>query len=561
MMKAPALCRMMERVITPPDDRKARRPRNRTTRMQRFTRLTIALDDAADDDEKAAALAEYFAAAPPRDAAWALHLLLGRKLPRALPSPELRALAAEASGLPEWLIEVSLAAAGDLAEGVALLIPNGEIKGETTALHEVIEHQILQLKKASEAERRERTLAAWRALDACGRLVWNRMALGELRAAAPRGAVVRALAEVAGVEPAEMAHRLRGEWDPTAEAYTHILSGDHSQTSPGRPYPFHLASPLQADPEALGERAAWQAEWRWDGVRTQLLRRPAGVLLWSRAEELLTDCFPELAEAAGRLPEGTALDGMILAWRDEAPLPPDRLQARLGGKDPSKKTLQENPAIFMAFDLLELDSRDLRPEPLRQRRRMLEELSASLASEAPLRISPVLPAQTWQALADHCAQARANCARGLMLKRLDAPYRSGRLAGDWWKWHAAPHAIDAVLLYAQSANAVGGARHGLFTLGVWSEGLLVSVAKVASDLPEAELREIESFIRANTVEKHGPVRVVRQELVFELAFEGVQRSARHKAGLTLREPRVVRWKRGAMAGEAGEIDALRALIM
>lgn len=527
--------------------------------MQSFTQLLAALAHAADEAAKVEALTRYFRDATPADAAWALYLLTGRRLARSASVAELRRWAGEASGLPGWLIELSIEMAGDAAEAIALLLAASAAPGEAGPLHALIEERLLPLKELGDAKRRAAVLGLWGRLDSAGRILWNKLLGGELRGGPERGLIVRALAGVAGVSPAEMAHRLAADWPPTAAGWRHLISGDHALTSPGRPYPFLLASPLEGSPASLGPRAEWLAEWHWDGVRAQLLRRRGQVMLWTRGEELLTALCPEVAGRAAALPEGTALDGVLLAWRGGAPLPLDTLRRRLARKRPDRKLCEEIPVTFMAFDLLEAGGDDLCAAPLAGRRARLEALLEHSGEASALALSPRLEAEGWEGLEALRGEARAHGTRGLILKRLDSPYGAGR-GGEWRKWPAAPQALLAVLLYAARGPGLGSGSHRQFTLGVWSAGLLVPVARAEAALPEDQLSEIEAFVRANTVERHGPVRVVRQELVFEVEYEAVQASPRHKAGLTLRAPRVVRWRRDLLPGQAGGIEGLRGVI-
>lgn len=534
--------------------------------MQRLTRLFNELDEGSRAGDKLKALARYFSEAPARDAAWALYLLAGHRVRKSITAPQLREWAAGASGIPEWLIDAAQGVAGDLAETLALIMPDPTGAQPAPALHALIEERLLPLQELDEPRRREVVLQAWRELGATGRLIWNQLLGGEFRAPVERTLLIRALAALAGAAPAEMAHRLLAPWQPTEAGFRHLIAGDHSLSSPGLPYPFLLAGALEEPPAALGAREEWQAEWHWDGVRAQLIRRRGQVLLWSRGEELLTDRFPEIARAAGALPEGTVMDGVILAWSEQGPRPRGELQRRLGRQQLTRKILEETPAVFMAFDLLERDGFDLRGEPLLRRRAGLEAMMAGAgAGRTPdgaraIRLSEVVEGATWAEVERCRAESRRRGARGLLLKRGGAPYGTGRAGGDWLKWKCEPLTTRAVLLYAQRDATRGGGQGAGYTFGVWSRGLLVPVARTHEGLSDEERGEVEAFVKANTTERFGPVRVVRQELVFELAFEGVQASPRHKAGLILREPRIMRWQRDRLPGQADSIEALRALL-
>lgn len=525
--------------------------------MRRFAQLYAELDATTRTGDKVAALVAYFREAEPADAAWAAAFLTGRRPRRALSGRMLMGWAAELAGIPEWLAGESYDAVGDLAEVVALLLPEPE-RPDPPPLHRLVDERILALAALPEPERRVLVEDTWRILDAPSRLVWHKLITGEFRVGVARTLVVRALAEVAGTEPAVMAHRLMGSWEPTPEHWQRLLRGD-AAGDPARPYPFFLAHPLTAKPATLGAREAWQAEWKWDGIRCQLIRRAGTVVLWSRGEELVTTRFPEVAEAARALPDGVVLDGEVLAWDAAAgrPMPFARLQRRLGRVEVPDKLRREVPVALMAYDMLEHDGVDVRALPQSERRARLERLLAE--HPGALRLSPLVEG-TWAELAEQRLRARELAVEGLMLKRRDAAYGVGRTVGEWWKWKIDPYTVDAVLIYAQQGH---GRRAGLYTdytFGLWEGGRLVPVAKAYSGLTDAEIREVDRWVRAHTREKHGPVRVVEPQLVFELAFEALATSTRHKSGIAVRFPRMARWRTDKPPEQADRLDSLRALL-
>jgi DNA ligase-1 len=355
-----------------------------------------------------------------------------------------------------------------------------------------------------------------------------------------------------------MAHRLTGSWQPTETDYLQLLSGDGVR-DPGRPYPFYLAYTLEQEPEALGDIAEWQAEWKWDGIRAQVIKRADQILIWSRGEELVTERFPEIATACKWLPDGTVLDGEILAWKDTAPLPFAVLQRRIGRSKLGARILADAPVVFLVFDVLEHDGADARALPLSERRVLLERIVADTSVSA-LRASPLIHADSWDDLALLRGNARERAVEGVMLKRKTSEYGVGRKRGDWWKWKIEPFAIDAVLMYAQRGSGRRASLYTDYTFGVWHEGALVPVAKAYSGLTDAEIRRVDRFVRNNTIEKFGPVRSVTPSLVFEIAFEGIQSSTRHRAGVALRFPRMARWREDKKAAEADTLAALQELM-
>ena len=342
------------------------------------------------------------------------------------------------------------------------------------------------------------------------------------------------------MEPAIVAARLMGEWTPTAEWFERVLSAEHTDDDRSRPYPFSLASPLDSDVRALGDPQDWQIEWKWDGIRAQLIRRGADVHLWSRGEELITHRFPEITAAATHLPDGTVLDGEVLAFRDDRPLPFSALQQRIGRQKQVAQMSRAVPVVFMTYDILEHEGIDIRPRPQQERRALLEAL---LTSGGVLRVSPLVTADTWESLAAEREQSRALGVEGLMIKRRSSPYGVGRKKGDWWKWKIEPYTIDAVLIYAQPGSGKRASLLTDYTFGVWHEGELVPIAKAYSGLSNEEIAEMDRWIRRHTRERFGPVRHVEPLQVFELGFEGIAESSRHRSGIAVRFPRMLRWRK------------------
>jgi DNA ligase-1 len=536
--------------------------------MRRFAELYWRLDATAGTTGKLEALRDYFAAADPEDAACAVRVLSGERQLRAVSTTLLREWAAAEAGLPAWLVEDAYAHVGDLAETMALLLPDPEpaaADGVGMGLAECMRTTVEALRTADDGVKRATVRGVWKTLAARERIVWHKLLTGGCRVGVSRTLVARALAEVAGVEPAVIAHRLMGDGVPDAEAYRRLLAREPTPADARRPYPFFLASALDIPPRELGPVSEWLAEWKWDGMRAQLVRRGDDVAIWSRGEELVNEAFPEIVAAGMPLPAGTVLDGELLAARGGDLLGFAALSRRSGRRRVPRKLLDEVPCAFVAYDLLEQDGVDLRGEPLDERRRRLERLvtlpfSAGVAPEPRLLLSPRVDADDWDALAAARGSSRARGVEGIMLKRRGSPYGTGRTRGDWWKWKIEPLEIDAVLLYAQAGHGRRAGLHSDYTLGVWSDGRLVPVAKAYSGLADTEIVELDRIVRATTLERHGPVRVVQPTQVFQLAFEGVARSTRHKAGVAVRFPRIVRWRRDKSPPDANTLADLLGLI-
>ena len=528
--------------------------------MKRFAALFQALDQTTSTNAKVAELAEYFETAPPQDRLWTIALFSGRRPKRTVTATKLREWAAELAGIPQWLFEEAYPIVGDLAETIALILPD-PAGGSDLSLTEQIE-EIRGLAQLSEEDKKARILAAWDRLHTAERFVFNKLITGGFRMGVSQKLMTRALSRATGIEEAELAHRLMGDWSPDTTGFEQLIVEPDPEADLSKPYPFYLAYQLDGPVEDLGDAADWAAEHKWDGIRGQVILRGGAHFTWSRGEELMTDRFPELATLPDFLPSGTVLDGELLAWDNAADAPQsfNALQKRIGRKTVPKKLLAEAPVVLRAYDLLEDGGTDARALPFAERRARLETLFADLPDTLPLRLSPLLDFATWDQLADHRAQARDIGAEGVMLKRLDSPYRDGRRKGDWWKWKLDPLTIDAVMIYAQSGH---GRRANLFTdftFAVWSGNDLVPFTKAYSGLTDAEFREITNWVRKNTLERFGPVRSVKAAHVFEIAFEGIQESPRHKSGVALRFPRMLRWRKDKPVSEANTLDDLKEML-
>jgi DNA ligase-1 len=532
--------------------------------MKAFAALYQRLDRSTATLDKRAALVAYFRDARPHDAAWALYLLSGGKVGGArrkiAASGELRVWIAEASGLPAWLVADSYDQVGDLAETLTLLLDDPVGSAVDRPLAEWIEDHLLAVANQPEPVRRAAVEAGWMQLPAAERLVFNKLLTGALRVGVSQRLVQQALAELSGMDIARIAQRMLGEWVPSPGLLADLLSKEERPEDRQQPYPFFLASPLEAEVDSLGPISEWTLEWKWDGIRLQLLRRKGEVALWSRGEERLDGRFPEIEAAAMTLPDGTVIDGELLAWRgdDAQPLPFTALQTRIQRRKPGPKTLRDTPVRVLAYDLLELDGNDLRQQPLAERRARLAEVLATL-DDPRVVLSPTLDAADWHEAAAQRALARDRGVEGLMLKRSASVYQSGRRRGDWWKWKIEPLTIDAVMIYAQAGHGRRSTLYTDYTFGVWDGERLVPVAKAYSGLDDKEIMALDRWIRAHTIERFGPVRSVQGEQVFELGFEAVNRSSRHKSGIAVRFPRILRWRHDKPASEADTLAQLQAL--
>ena len=528
--------------------------------MQRFSQLYADLDRTTKTNAKVQAMVDYLREVPPEDAAWAVFFLTGQRLKRLISGKVLRDWALNATGLPEWLATDAHAAVGDSAETVSLLIDQGlvEPSGEVLSLSRWMEERILPLRGQPADSQEALVTDWWDHLPRAEIFLVNKLLTGGFRVGVSKLLVVRALAEVADLPRPAISHRLMGKWQPTGAWYQDLLDPDTGDDDSSRPYPFFLASPLEQEPSELGPIDDWLAEWKWDGIRGQLIRRAGETYLWTRGEELVTDRYPELTMMAEKLQDGIVLDGEILAWDEDGVMPFSILQKRIGRDKLGPKILKEAPVGFLAYDLLEEDGADLRTIPQAERRQRLEAIINAVGK--PLMSSDLVEAKSWQDLADIRGDSRAKRVEGLMLKRKSSAYGTGRQRGDWWKWKIDPLSLDAVMIYAQAGS---GRRANLFTdytFAVWKDDVLVPIAKAYSGLDDEEIRNLDRWIRRNTIERFGPVRSVTPHHVFELAFEGINASTRHKSGVALRFPRIARWRTDKKPADADTLEQVRALL-
>lgn len=526
--------------------------------MKAFSRLFQQIDQSTKTTVKVAALANYFRTAPDSDRLWTIALFSGRRPKRAITTTRLREWAAEQAGLPLWLFEESYPIVGDLAETIALILPPSSQISDNSLSFWI--NALQDMAQASDEDRKSRILQAWDQLDVTERFLFNKLITGGFRVGISQKLMTRALAQAIGKPETELAHRLMGNWTPDSTSFDALILADDPGLDASRPYPFYLAYALDAEPTDLGDTSDWRAEWKWDGIRGQLIVRDNQVFVWSRGEELMTNRFPELSHVHDFLPNGTVLDGELLAWDDQGPMPFNALQKRIGRKTVPKSLLKDAPVILYAYDLLEWGGQDLRDRPFDDRRALLDQALYDMPADASVRLSPRIAFDDWAQLATVRAGARDARAEGLMLKRADSPYLAGRKKGDWWKWKLDPLTVDAVMIYAQSGH---GRRANLFTdftFAVWQGNDLIPFTKAYSGLTDAEFREITAWVRKNTVQRFGPVRQVTPHHVFEIAFEGIHESPRHKSGLALRFPRMARWRQDKSTQDANTLDDLKQML-
>lgn len=523
--------------------------------MKTFTTLIEDLDSTNKTNDKLSAIQRFFESADDKDKVWCVALFTGRRPRRTVNASLLAEWARQIKDIPGWLFEESYHAVGDLSETIALILPEGKAETELSLADYMelitgLENEDIKVKEATIKD-------AWSNQDYYERFVFNKLITGNFRIGVSARMLTKALAATTGIDSEDLSHRLSGKWDPFKTSWNDLLRADVASDE-SKPYPFYLAYPLD-DLSIISDPAEWAAEWKWDGIRGQLIIRNGNVYLWSRGEELVNDQFPEIVEAAKKIEGNLVLDGEILPFKEGKPMPFAALQKRLGRKKVSKALLSEVPAAFYVYDILEHQGEDLRSRKYEERRKLL----LSVLEGRPDGIiipAPDIPFSSMEELKGWRERSRDHSSEGLMLKRKSSSYLAGRKRGDWWKWKIDPLTIDAVLIYAQPGS---GRRAGLYTdytFGIWKGEELVPVAKAYSGLTDLEITQVDKFIRANTLEKFGPVRSVKPELVFELGFEAISRSNRHKSGIAVRFPRILRWRMDKPAAEADSMESVTALL-
>jgi ATP-dependent DNA ligase len=527
--------------------------------MRRFTEFYEALDSTNSLNDKTGIIKDYFLKANENDKLWTLYLFSGGKLKKKFNTSQLKEWAIEYANLPGWLFDESYNSVGDLAETISLILPVKEFDSDETLTYWI--NYIEDINKVKEENRKEKIIEAWRRLNQNESFVFNKLITGGFRVGVSRKTITNALSELENIDKNIIEHRLTGSWHPDKTLYKDLLSGENTKDEISKPYPFYLAYPIEDEPEALGSPEEWQAEWKWDGIRGQLIIRERELFVWSRGEELVTEKFPEFEIAKNFLPDGIVLDGEIMCYSNGKPLPFNLLQTRIGRKNITPKILKEAPVVFMVYDILEFEGNDVRSSSLTERIQIISNYKLQITNNSSLKISEEIKFCDWDELRKIREKSREFLTEGIMLKKKDSTYKVGRKKGDWWKWKIDPFTIDAVLIYAQKGHGRRADLYTDYTFAVWDDGELVSFTKAYSGLTDIEIKEVDEFVKRNTLEKFGPVRTVRPELVFEIAFEGIAESGRHKSGVALRFPRISRWRKDKKKEEADSLESLRKLLI
>jgi len=525
--------------------------------LKHFAKLFTQLDQTTKTLVKISALVTFFEDATDEDKLWAIAILSHRRPKRTVKTNELRQWAAESANLPDWLFEESYHVVGDLAETIALVLPKAE-KIEEKPLSYWIDY-LKALKGQDEETRKSKVIDAWMNMDTTERFIFNKIITGGFRMGVSQKLMTRALSQYTGVEENMLAHRLMGNWSPDETSFEKLVISKDPGEDYSRPYPFYLAYAIEEDPQGLGSPKDWIAERKWDGIRGQVIVRNNELYVWSRGEELVTDKYPEYEIFKEQLPNGTVLDGEILPFKEGRPLPFNLLQTRISRKSLSKGILEKAPVIFKAYDILEWAHEDIREKPLLQRRQILTQLIHDFEG-GTLQMSEAVVFDNWQMLYDERENARQHASEGLMLKKAHSPYLIGRKKGDWWKWKVDPMTIDAVMIYAMRGHGRRANLYTDYTFAVWDGDQLVPFTKAYSGLTDKEIQEVDRYVKQHTIERFGPVRSVTPNLVFEIAFEGISRSKRHKSGVALRFPRIKRWRHDKPKEEANTLDDLHDLL-
>jgi DNA ligase-1 len=525
--------------------------------LREFSQLFHDLDESTKTNDRIDQLVKYLMEAPPENSIWVCWFLAGNRIQGAIKTSELRTFASERSGLPQWLIEECHDRVGDLAETISLLVST-EGGGAILSLSELISKFIEPMIGMDTEERKDNIFTVWNILGEVDFLPFHKLLTGGFRMGVSKGNLCKALARVGGVQPAIIAQRLTGNWSPKTLSMEGILNPGDDEDRLCQPFPFCLANPLQEEAENLGRLEDWQVEWKWDGIRAQLINRGGTCMMWSRGDESVGHSFPEVMNAGKWLPGDLCIDGEILAWGQDGLRSFSRLQTRLGRKEPGATILKREPVRFQAYDLLRLDGMDMRMVSLEERRKKLEAILSSLPPDFPIGLSPLVQEKSWASLAKLREESRNRGVEGFMLKKKDSSYESGRVKGCWYKWKIDPYLADMVVVSAQLGHGKRSNLYSDYSLAVWDEqGELVTVAKAYSGLSDNEIEKVDRFVRKNIIGKFGPVRSVKPNLVFEIAFEGVRSSGRHKSGVALRFPRINRWRTDKKIEDADTLEIIR----
>lgn len=526
--------------------------------MRTFLKLYKALESTTKTTLKKKALITFFEESTDPDKVWAIALFSHKRPKRTVSTTLLRAWAAEIASIPSWLFEETYHIVGDLAETIACLLPYNESKHNNT-LDDWIRN-VYALKEVEEIDKKIFITNAWKELDRDERFLFNKLITGGFRLGVSQKSIINALAIYLDVEENIVAHRLMGNWDPFEISFHDLLIEQKEGETTSKPYPFYLAYALDKEAAELGPPEEWYAEWKWDGIRSQLIYRQRQTYLWSRGEEMINQGFPEFAVLHDYPLPSFVIDGELIVIKEDVIQDFNSLQKRIGRKKPGKKILQDYPAKIIAYDVLEYEGEDLREKPQKERREVLVKLIDQFSDQIPICLSELISFQKWSDLEQQRSNSRSMKAEGVMIKSKEGTYKTGRKKGDWWKWKLDPYTIDAVMIYAQRGHGRRSNLFSDFTFAVWQEEKLVPFAKAYSGLTDDEFREITKFVRKNTIDKFGPVSAVTPELVFEIAFEGIAKSKRHKSGVALRFPRISRWRKDKTVKEADTIENLYALL-
>lgn len=525
--------------------------------MKHFAELISTLESTNKTNAKIDAMVHYLNTAPENDKLWFLALFTGKRPKRPVNTNLLKQWALEIIQLPEWLFLESYSSVGDLGETLSLILPPPENDIQKSLSQWMTE--LIHLKDQTDEEKKRYVTESWNGLDYTERFIFNKLIGGSFRIGVSKKLLINALSKYSDIDSSQLMHSIMGKWNVDEMNFDDLITGTNINPDNSKPYPFCLAYPLEKETQELGKPEEWQAEYKWDGIRGQLIKRNTEIFIWSRGEELVTPQFPELVTALEHIPGNFVLDGEILAVNDDEVLNFNELQKRLNRKTITPKMLREIPVKVFVYDILEFNDEDLREKPLSERRKILENLIETYPVEQ-IKISGSVPFKNWGDLIAIRENSRENNSEGLMLKQKNSHYHSGRKKGDWWKWKVDALTIDAVLIYAQKGSGRRSGYYTDYTFAVKKDDQLVTIAKAYSGLTDKEIMEVSRFVTKNSLEKFGPVRTVKPELVFEIAFEGIGFSNRHKSGVALRFPRIVRWRRDKKADEIDDIEEVKKLI-
>lgn len=524
--------------------------------MKAFAELIFNLRKWDTENNQIRYIKEYFSISDDRDCIWAIYILLGKKIKNEFRSKQqLKKWACEYAEIPDWLFDESYSFTGDLTETISLILPGKEADSGRTLTEWM--HYMESFCKSDDQGNKKKVVDAWKELDHTETYVFNKLIPGNFKSGVDEKVIIKALSKFLNIESNVISNRIKSNWHPDLISFYELFSKFNPDDIISKPYPFIPEEVFESEPGVLGSAADWLAEQKFKGIRCQLIFRKGKIFLWTDNGELINDKFPEFEFIKKYLPDDSVFTGSIICINNGMKSQHNYLQARLRRKNISSKSLKESPVIFMMNDLLEYEGTDMRNKFLIERKELIKCNKFMISKNNLIKYSENIKFENWEELRTIRRKSSDTISGGIILKKKNSLFLSD-INEKYLICKPEPLSADAVLMYA-----LKGERTDLFsefTLGVWDKGKLVSIAKINSGLSEEEIREVSEFVNNNTLEKFGPVRTVRPELVFNISFESISFSVRHKSGVVLQSPEISKWIRGKNIFDASSLENLKKFI-